>query len=74
MSDELYGYKPIYKGAVETVLNADPEILNAVHELLFSGYCPVGCSTPRKGCRANTEAVHRFSGLVKTALAKRSAA
>ena len=74
MPDELHGYKPVYEKAVQTILDADPKVLSAVHELLFSGYAPLPCENPEKGCVGNWQAAYRFSGLLKSAIYRRRAA
>ncbi len=74
MKSELFGYGEIYRHAVETLLSADPKVLCAVHELLFSGYAPLPCDTSEKACKGNWDAVYRFSGLVCAAITQRSAA
>jgi len=73
--DELYhGYKPVYREAVETVKAADPKVLVAVHELLFSGFGLFTCDNAEKICLGNKAAHVRLSDLLLETINERNVA
>jgi len=73
--DKLYhGYKPVYRDAVDVIKAADPKTLSAVHELLFSGYCPELCDTPDRLCKGNQSGMFVFSALLRDTISERRVA
>jgi hypothetical protein len=64
MADNLPKYPPVHEKDVEIIRAADPEVLAAVHRLLFSGHAGGVCeSDPAEYCYRG--ACLKFSALIK---------